>query len=136
METNPKGRICFVTLGCAKNEVDTAHMQARLREAGYEIHDGEALDCTASVESIDPFDAIIVNTCSFLQEAIEESLEVIFDIAQLSAVEQGRTKLIVSGCMPARFGNGLEEELTEPNLFVPCADEHLIVSKLDALLGV
>lgn len=62
-------RISFVTLGCAKNEVDTNHMQEALLQAGYNV-----------VSPEEEADAVIVNTCSFIQEAVEESLDTIFDI--------------------------------------------------------
>ena len=64
----------FITLGCAKNEVDTArHARARLREAGFSVTE----DDPASA------DAVVVNTCSFIQAATEESIEAIFDAAGL-----------------------------------------------------
>ena len=63
--------ISFVTLGCAKNEVDTDKMQTRLMQAGFEI-----------VQDTSFADLIIVNTCAFLSSAVEESLEVIFNLSQ------------------------------------------------------
>lgn len=125
--------VTFITLGCAKNEVDTAHMTARLVDAGYRVIDQEGAFADDTTTALD---AIIVNTCSFLQEAIEENLEIIFDIANLPRVMAGETKLVVAGCMPARFGSDLAEELTEPDLFIPCPDESSIVPALDQLLGI
>ena len=137
MQGTSQKRVSFITLGCAKNEVDSAHMAARLAQAGYKVVDQELLEkaedgngCTTEA-----LDAIIVNTCSFLREAIEENLDVIFDVASLPSVESGRTKLVVSGCLPARFGEELIEELTEPDLFVPCAEENSIAMKLDELFS-
>lgn len=133
-QPQPK-QVSFITLGCAKNEVDTAHMVARLCEAGYQVRDWD--DVLSSFQSEEnELDAVIVNTCSFLQEAIEENLEVIFDLAELPAVASERTKLVVAGCMPARFGAELQEELTEADLFIPCAEEEQIVDALDELLEV
>lgn len=117
-------QVSFLTLGCAKNEVDTAQMQKQLIAAGYEIVDVDA-----------PCDAIVLNTCSFIQPAIEESIEAFLDLAALDRARSGATKLVVSGCMPARFGKDLEDELTEADLFVPCAKEDSIVELLDQLLG-
>ena len=116
--------IAFLTLGCAKNEVDSATMQEDLVRAGYDI-----------VSLDEPADAIVVNTCAFLQSAIEESIDTIFDITSLESVETDKTKLVVAGCMPARFGVDLESELTEADCFVPCAEERNIVSILDNLFG-
>lgn len=117
--------VSFVTLGCAKNEVDSQTMQHRLMEAGYCV-----------VEPDEPADVVVVNTCSFIQPAIEESLDVIFDIASEEAVVSGDTKLVVCGCMPSRFGDDLAAELTEADRLVPCADEDDIVAVVDELLGV
>ncbi len=118
-------RVAFLTLGCAKNEVDSQAMQQELVRAGFDI-----------VNIEDPADAIVVNTCAFIQPAIEESLDAIFDIAQLEAVESGDCKLIVCGCMPSRFGSDLEAELTEADKFVPCADEEHIVEVVSDALGL
>ena len=115
-------RVAFVTLGCAKNEVDSAHMQEKLLQAGYTV-----------VGSDDACDAVIVNTCSFIQDAVEESIDVIFEIAKEQAVIDGDTKLIVAGCLPSRYGNALGEELTEADRFVPCAQEDDIVGILNEL---
>lgn len=115
-------RVAFVTLGCAKNEVDTAHMKENLLQAGYTV-----------VGSDDACDAVVVNTCSFIQDAVEESLDVIFEIAKEQAVIDGDTKLVVAGCLPSRYGDALGEELTEADRFVPCAQEDNIVGVLNEL---
>lgn len=125
--------IGFITLGCAKNEVDTAHMIARLAESGFDVFD---LDKEQVAVSVDDLDAVVVNTCSFLQTAIEESLETIFDVASFPSIIKGDTKLIVAGCMPSRFGDDLTDALSEASLFLPCADESNIVPVIDELLGV
>lgn len=117
--------VCFVTLGCAKNEVDSAEMTKRVLAAGFEV-----------VEDAAAADAVVVNTCSFIQAATEESLEVIFDICGLDNFENGAAKLIVAGCMPARYGDELEDELQEAKAFVPCSREDDIVEVLCSVLGV
>ena len=117
--------VAFVTMGCAKNEVDSAHMRARLERSGYAYED----DVTRA-------DAVIVNTCSFIQSATEESIEAILDVADLESVSSGRARLIVAGCMPARYGDDLAGELTEASSFVPCADESRIVEVMDNLFGI
>lgn len=116
--------VAFVTLGCAKNEVDTTHMRARVAEAGYVLANDPA-----------DADAIVVNTCSFIQAATEESLEAIFDAADLPNVSSGQAKLVVAGCMPARYGDDLASELTEAGAFVPCSREDDIVSVLAEVIG-
>lgn len=117
-------RACIVTLGCAKNEVDSAHMKERLLESGYEV-----------VEDPQGADAIIVNTCSFIQAATEESLQTIFELAGLESVQHGDAHIVVAGCMPARYGEDLSQELNEASSFVPCSKEDDIALVLDHLLG-
>lgn len=114
LTTNP--HVAIITLGCAKNEVDSAAMAKRLSQAGFVMIDNP-------LEA----QAIIINTCSFIQSATEESLEAIFDAADLPNVIEG-TPLIISGCMPARYGSDLAEELTEASAFVPCDKEADIVA--------
>ncbi|ACV22105.1 Ribosomal protein S12 methylthiotransferase RimO [Slackia heliotrinireducens] len=115
----------FITLGCAKNEVDSADMQRRLVSAGFAI-----------VDDAEDADAVIVNTCSFIQAAIEESIDVILEVAGLANIADGSSKLIVAGCMPARFGDDLESELNEASAFVPCSKEDDIVEVVQRTLGV
>ena len=117
--------VAFVTMGCAKNEVDSARMAAQLRSGGYAIADAPA-----------EADAVIVNTCSFIQAATEESIEAVLDVAGLDNVSSGRAHLIVAGCMPARYGDELAGELPEASRFVPCSAEDDIVEVLDGLFGI
>lgn len=117
--------VSFLTLGCAKNESDSARMQEDLIRAGYSI-----------VDINDPADVIVVNTCSFIRSAIEESLDAVFEIAGYESVASGGTKLVVCGCMPSRFGDDLAEELTEADKFVTCSEEDNIVEIIDDILGV
>ena len=122
-EGAPAPAVAFVTLGCAKNEVDTAHMQARLEEEGFALADDPALA-----------DAVVVNTCSFIQSATEESLEAVFDAAGLPNVAAG-APLVVAGCMPAHYGDDLAEELAEARAFVPCSREDDIAAVVAEALG-
>jgi ribosomal protein S12 methylthiotransferase len=69
--------------------------------------------CTSSVEEAD---IVIVNTCAFIQEAVQESIEVILELAQ--AKERGAiSKLIVTGCLPQRYGEGVVREIPEVDLW-------------------
>ena len=106
----------LVTLGCAKNEVDSQEMSVKLMRAGY-----------PAAESPETADVIILNTCSFIQAATEESLDTVFELAGLDNVSAGDSKIIMTGCMPSRYGNDLEEELPEVSAFVPCSREDDIV---------
>lgn len=124
MQSRPRRSVAFVTLGCAKNEVDTMHMRARVAEAGYLLVDEPA-----------EAHAIVVNTCSFIQAATEESLEAIFEAADLPHIVSGRAHLIVAGCMPARYGDALADELREAGAFVPCSHEEDIAHVLENVIG-
>ena len=117
--------VAFVTLGCAKNEVDSDRMARRAEAAGFALAD-------------DPreADAIVVNTCSFIEAATEESLEAIFDLAGIERPAGGVVPLIVAGCMPARYGDELEAELPEAAAFVPCSKEDDIAELLAEALEV
>ncbi|MDO4290698.1 MAG: 30S ribosomal protein S12 methylthiotransferase RimO [Eggerthellaceae bacterium] len=117
-------RVAFVTMGCAKNEVDTASMKKRLAAVG----------CVLDVEP-ESADVVVVNTCSFIQSATEESLEAIFEAAALPRVVAGRAHIVVAGCMPARYGADLEGELTEASAFVPCSKEDDIASVVARCVG-
>ena len=108
--------VAFVTLGCAKNEVDSQEMSAKLVRAGYLLEDEP-----------EQADVIIINTCSFIQAATEESIDTFFELAGLDRVAAGESKIVMAGCLPARYGADLEEELTEAQAFVPCSREDDIV---------
>ena len=121
---NAERSVAFITLGCAKNEVDSEKMRAKAKAAGYRIE-----------QDPEQADAVVVNTCSFIQSATEESLEAIFEAAGMDNVASGDAKLIVAGCMPARYGDDLEAELTEASAFVPCNKEDDLGAILDTLFG-
>ena len=121
---NAFGSIAFVTMGCAKNEVDSADMAEKLAVSGYEISDDP-----------ETADVVIVNTCSFIQSATEESIDAVLEVAGLENVAEGRSHLIVSGCMPARYGDELPAELPEARAFVPCSKEDDIVQVVDEVLS-
>mgnify|MGYP002626388021 CR=1 FL=1 len=116
--------VAFVTLGCAKNEVDTDKMRARVQGAGYSIAE-DALDARL----------VVVNTCSFLVSAAEESLDTIFDLIDAQAASPRKGKLLVAGCMPARYGSDLENELVEAAGFLDASEEERIVDAVASIIG-
>ncbi len=85
----------LVTLGCARNEVDSEELAGRLEAGGWELTDGD----DAAV--------VLVNTCGFIQAAKQESIDEL-----LSAAESGAA-VVAAGCMAERYGNGLAEALPE-----------------------
>lgn len=119
------GAIGFITMGCAKNEVDSAAMARALKGAGYRVD-----------AALEDADVVIINTCSFIQSATEESLDAIFEAAQLPRVSCGDAALIVAGCMPARYGDDLATELEEARAFIPCSKEDDIVAIVDDIRGI
>ena len=117
-------KVLYITLGCAKNEVDTDRMRALLTGAGY----GEA-------SSVDEADVAIVNTCSFLASATSESIECTLTLAE-EAVECARSlPIVMCGCVPSRYGDDLPSELPEVAAFVRHDEEDGIVEVVDRVLG-
>jgi ribosomal protein S12 methylthiotransferase len=110
-------RVSFVSLGCAKNLVDSEVMIARLGGAGWEIS-GDA----------DQADAVIVNTCAFIDPAKAESTEVILERAQAKRPGQ---KLIVAGCLSQRYGEQLRALIPEIDGIVGTGAYDGIVEVLD-----
>lgn len=91
----------FISLGCSKNRVDTEIMMALLSSAGHKI-----------VNSIERADAVIINTCGFIGEAKEESINTILETAELKA--GGILKyLVATGCLAQRYGKELFDEMPE-----------------------
>jgi len=111
-------RVHLVSLGCPKNRVDSEVMLGSLREGEYQMVDGP-----------DSADVIIVNTCSFIQPATEESIETVLEMARFK--ESGScSKLVVTGCMVQRFGAALEGELPEVDSFLGTGEYHRILQVL------
>lgn len=126
MTENPSlGRILFITLGCAKNEVDTDRMRALLISSGFE----ETFD-------VENADVAIVNTCSFLASATEESVEATLELAEGRAQGVRSCPIIMCGCVPSRYGDDLPEQLPEVAAFVKADDEDGIVDVVADVLGI
>lgn len=114
-------RVRFVTLGCPKNEVDSASMRSAVAGSLHELTDDP-----------DSADAVVLNTCAFIQEAVEEAIEHTLELAEWRADRPGR-RLVVAGCLPSRYAGELETELPEVDAFVPVAEEGTLVAVLDRL---
>ena len=94
-------KACFVSLGCDKNFVDTEHMMAMLVDAGYTI-----------VSEPEDADVIVVNSCCFIQDALEESINTIIELGALK--ESGHLKaLLLAGCLGQRFTDEVLKDLPE-----------------------
>ena len=119
------GSILYITLGCAKNEVDTDRMRSLLNAAGY-----------SEADSVDGCDAVIINTCSFLASATSESIECTLQFADEVTEGVRRAPIVMCGCVPSRYGDDLPAELPEVARFVRTDEEDGIVQVIDGLLGV
>jgi ribosomal protein S12 methylthiotransferase len=100
-------RVGLISLGCAKNLVDAEIMLGTLLQHGAEITN----DATQA-------DVVIVNTCSFIDAAQEESVDAILESAQVREARQRGQALIVSGCLPQRFRDELPRLLPEVDAFM------------------
>jgi ribosomal protein S12 methylthiotransferase len=106
--------VAFAHLGCEKNRVDTEHMLGLLTRAGYGVSSDES---DANV--------VVVNTCSFIQEAREESVRTLVGLA-----EQGK-ELIIAGCLAQHFQEELLDSLPEAKAIVGTGDYQHIVEVLE-----
>lgn len=104
-------QIGIKSLGCPKNFVDTEVICGKLREKGYKIS-----------EKIYNSDIVIINTCSFIRDAVEESIEEILNLVKLK--KEGKIKhIIVAGCLPQRYkDDNLNHELPEIDAFLGVGD--------------
>src|SRR5215469_12224361 len=94
-------KVGFVSLGCPKNLVDSEVMMGALTRAGYEI--------TPSAEEAD---VIVVNTCSFIAPAQQESVQSILEMAEYKKFGRAQ-RLIVAGCLVERYRNEIREQIPE-----------------------
>lgn len=109
-----KPTIAISHLGCEKNRIDTEHMLGLLVEAGYGVDTNEELA-----------DYVIVNTCSFIEAAREESVRTLVELAEANK------KVVITGCMAQHFQEQLLEELPEAVAVVGTGDYHKIVNVIE-----
>jgi ribosomal protein S12 methylthiotransferase len=106
----PPTTVAIVTLGCGRNEVDSENAAGMLTAAGYRV-----------VDDPEQADAVVVNTCAFVEAAKRESIETVLDATALK--EQGRPRtVLVTGCLAERYTEELRVELPEADAIVPFAD--------------
>ena len=116
-------KIAFISLGCAKNLVNTEQMMALVREAGYEI--------TGDPEGAD---AAVLNTCGFIDAAKSEAIDHILELAQLK--QQGKLgKLLVAGCLSQRYQDEICTELPEVDGVLGTGSYTEIVPALEEVLS-
>ena len=96
-------QVYFISLGCDKNLVDSEYMLGLLRDAGHTLTEEEA-----------EAEAIVINTCCFIHDAKEESIETILEAASYKDEENGRCRvLVVTGCLAERYRSEISESIPE-----------------------
>ena len=109
----------LLSLGCPKNEVDSECMSALLKEAGYSF-----------TSQPDSARFLIVNTCAFIEPAVEEAIEAILDLAEQKSED---SFLLVTGCLPQRYKEKVLQEFPEVDAILGTGEYGLIVDTLAAL---
>jgi ribosomal protein S12 methylthiotransferase len=107
----PVSKVYFVSLGCPKNRVDSELMLGQLASRGYQV-----------VGAPEEADTLVVNTCSFVEDARRESIDSILDLAQVKTEAGGSKRLVVAGCLAERHADELRAELPEVDLFLGTGD--------------
>ena len=114
-------KIFFVSLGCDKNLVDSEQMLALLLRDGHTITDDES-----------EADVIVINTCCFIGDAKEESIEAILEYAKYK--ESNCKALIVAGCLATRYKDEILEEIPEIDAIIGTTSTDKIVEAIDSAL--
>ena len=113
-------KVLFVSLGCDKNLSDTEHMIGRLVEAGHEIVDDE-----------DQAEAIVINTCCFIRDARDESVDTILEMSEKR--KNGKCRiLIITGCLAQRYQHEIRETLPEVDAVLGTMSTDSILEALNA----
>ena len=116
-----KAKISFISLGCCKNKVNTEQMAYLVKEAGYEI-------VSEDIEA----DAVVINTCAFIESAKKESIDTILDVAWLKE-NRSLSGIVVAGCMAERYKEEITEALPEVDAVIGTGSYDKIVEALDAV---
>ena len=115
--------IGFISLGCAKNQVDCERMMYRVQEAGHTV-------CAGIVGC----DVVVINTCGFIDSAKSEAIDFILQTAALKAEGQVG-KILVTGCLSQRYQQQILEQLPEVDGILGTGSYHKVVESIDALLA-
>ncbi len=117
-------KLYLASLGCAKNLVDSEVMLGRLIKAGWRI-----------TQDPQNADTIIVNTCSFIESAVNESIDTILELARFKSNGTCR-RLIITGCLPERFREAMVETLPEVDVFLGTGAFDKIVTAVNDDLNI
>ncbi len=120
-ETESPMSVAVVTLGCARNEVDSEELAGRLEAGGFVL-----------VSEPDDADTVLVNTCGFVEAAKKDSVDTLLEAADLKAT--GRTRAVVAvGCLAERYGKDLAESLPEADAVLGFDDYPDIAARLRSI---
>ena len=115
--------IGFISLGCAKNQVDCERMMYRVQEAGFDVQP-DVVGC----------DVVVINTCGFIDSAKAEAIDFILKTAQLK--EEGLVgKILVTGCLSQRYQDQIMEEMPEVDGVLGTGNYTDVVSAIERLLS-
>ncbi len=113
----------LVTLGCARNEVDSEELAARLEAGGFRL-----------VDDAEEADTVMVNTCGFVEQAKKDSIDTLIEASELKG--EGRAKAVVAvGCMAERYGKELADSLPEADAVLGFDDYTDIAGRLQTILA-
>lgn len=118
-----KTAVSFISLGCAKNQINTEIMIAAVKSAGYDI--------TGEPEKSK---VCVINTCGFIEDAKKEALETFFEVAALKK-EKKLEKIIVCGCLAQRYEKEIADELYEADGFLGVGSFGRIAEAVERVLG-
>ena len=119
----PPLSVAVVTLGCARNEVDSEELAGRLEAGGFQL-----------VADPGTADTVVVNTCGFVEAAKKDSVDTLLEAADLK--EQGRTRAVVAvGCLAERYGRDLAESLPEADAVLGFDDYPDIAARLRSIVA-
>ena len=122
--SEPVRTVALVTLGCARNEVDSEELAGRLETAGWRLVD-DAADA----------DVAVVNTCGFVEQAKKDSIDVLLEAADLRNDGAARTRAVVAvGCLAERYGSELADQLPEADAVLGFDSYAGLSAHLDAIL--
>ena len=123
MDTSPARTVALVTLGCARNDVDSEELAARLESGGFRL-----VDDAADAETV------VVNTCGFVETAKKDSVDTL--LAAADNKDGGRTQAVVAvGCLAERYGAELAEALPEADAVLGFDDYDDIAGRLQSILA-
>src|SRR6187549_2133401 len=115
--------VALVTLGCARNEVDSEELAGRLEAAGWQL-----------VDDAEDADVAVVNTCGFVEQAKKDSIDVLIEAAQLRDGPARTQAVVAVGCLAERYGKQLAEQLPEADAVLGFDSYTNLSEHLDGIL--